>query len=102
MMQIRSFGRLPYPWLVLGVVLGGLLWHQRAAESNQATQQPPKWEYITAEVEEASLQAKLGEWALGGWEVFSVVNSEMELVQDVGNQPEIAVTKFTVTARKRK
>jgi hypothetical protein len=87
--------------LTVALAVGLALLANRPAVSFQAADgAPTRWEYNTVTVEAASLQAKLGELATDGWEVFSLDDYESKVEGGDNNQPRLTVEKYQVTAKR--
>ncbi|MGE5193935.1 MAG: hypothetical protein ACM3U2_15685 [Deltaproteobacteria bacterium] len=61
-----------------------------------------KWEYSTATVDSASLQAKLEELGNDGWEVFSIERSRQFIEQDPANKTRLVADQYQVTGRRQR
>lgn len=68
----------------------------------QATPAPEGivWEYNTVSLEPASMQAKLTELGLDGWEVFAIVNSDLVLDQTNDSRPHLVTQRVEVTSKR--
>lgn len=58
------------------------------------------WEYNTVSLEPASMQAKLTELGLDGWEVFAIVNSDLALDQTNDSRPHLITQRVEVTSKR--
>ena len=90
---------LPMVCVLGGAMLGVVLFSGRSAESFPDAA-PVKWEYNSNVVDATSLQAKFGEMANDGWEVFSMQVVETVLDPAADGKPRLHVDKYMVIGRR--
>lgn len=71
-----------------------------AVSFDESAASAARWEYHTTVVNSLDLQDELDKLAKGGWEVFSVIRHESQLIQEGGTN-YIRNTQVSVTAKRR-
>ena len=91
-------------WLVIGAAMMWIVrpgdWVRPVAAQTGSLAAVVEWEYNSQSVEAASIQAKLTELGIVGWEVFSVTSTD-GVVDNAGDgKPHVVTQRFEITAKR--
>ena len=93
-------------WLVMGAALVWVArpgdWVRPATAQVGTAVAVVEWEYNSQSVDAASIQTKLTELGIAGWEVFSVMSTDA-IVDTAGDgKPHVVTQRFEVSAKRAK